>query len=50
MLQMASIGVAMGNASPIAKAAADIELLETSSEGGAGLAMDRYSKLGGEDL
>ena len=43
---MASIGVAMGNGSPVAKAAADIELLETNGEGGAGLAMERYSKLG----
>jgi Cof subfamily protein (haloacid dehalogenase superfamily) len=46
MLEMASIGVAMGNGSPVAKRAADIEMMETSSEGGAGLAMERYSRLG----
>lgn len=46
MLEMASIGVAVGNGSPIAKAAADIEMVETSCEGAAGLAMERYSKLG----
>jgi len=46
MLEMAAIGVAMGNASPVAKAAADVELEESSSEGGAGLAMERYSPLG----
>ncbi|CAB9518297.1 Sugar phosphatase YidA [Seminavis robusta] len=49
MLETACIGVAMGNASPVAKAAADIELVETSSQGGAGLAMERYSKLGSEE-
>lgn len=47
-LKMAAIGVAMGNGSPVAKEAADIELEETSGEGGAGLAMERYSKLGRE--
>jgi Cof subfamily protein (haloacid dehalogenase superfamily) len=46
MLEMASIGVAMGNGSPVAKRAADIEMMETSSESGAGLAMERYSRLG----
>jgi HAD superfamily hydrolase (TIGR01484 family) len=46
MLEMASIGVAMGNGSPVSKRASDIEMVETSSEGGAGLAMERYSRLG----
>ena len=40
MLQMASIGVVMGNGSPAARKAGDIVLDETSDEGGAGLAME----------
>ena len=48
MLQMAALGVAMANGCPIAKGAADIELVETSNEGGAGFAMERYSPLGTE--
>jgi Cof subfamily protein (haloacid dehalogenase superfamily) len=45
MLELAAIGVAMGNASPVAKAAADVVMKETSDEGAAGLAMERYSLL-----
>jgi hydroxymethylpyrimidine pyrophosphatase-like HAD family hydrolase len=41
MLEMASIGVAIGNGSPEAKHPSDIEMMETSGEGGAGLAMER---------
>jgi Cof subfamily protein (haloacid dehalogenase superfamily) len=40
MLEMASIGVVMGNGSPAARKAGDIVLEETSDEGGAGLAME----------
>lgn len=40
MLQMASIGVVMGNGSPPAREAGDIILDETSDQGGAGLAME----------
>ena len=46
MLKMAAIGVAVGNATPLAKDAADIVLAETSSNGAAGLAMERFSRLG----
>jgi HAD superfamily hydrolase (TIGR01484 family) len=40
MLQMAAIGVAVGNACPLAKNAADVVLDESSDQGGAGLAME----------
>ena len=40
MLEMSSIGVAVGNAGTIAREAADIVLDETADEGGAGLAME----------
>jgi Cof subfamily protein (haloacid dehalogenase superfamily) len=40
MLEMAAIGVAVGNAGHLAKQAADIVLEETNDEGGAGLAME----------
>jgi len=40
MLQMAAIGVVMGNGSPGARNAGDIVLDETSGEGGVGLAME----------
>lgn len=40
MLEMAAIGVAMGNACPLAKEAADAVVDQTSDEGGAGIAMD----------
>lgn len=40
MLQMASIGVVMGNGSPPARQAGDVILEETSDQGGAGLAME----------
>jgi Cof subfamily protein (haloacid dehalogenase superfamily) len=42
MLKMASIGVAMGNASPIASEAADYVMTETNDEGGAGAAMEIF--------
>lgn len=40
MLEMACIGVVMGNGSPPARKAGDIVLDETSSEGGAGVAIE----------
>lgn len=42
MLRMASIGVAVGNACPIAKDAADFVMRERNDEGGAGLAMNLF--------
>jgi len=42
MLQMAAIGVAVGNAVQLAKDAADVVLEETNDEGGAGLAMELF--------
>lgn len=42
MLQQASIGVAMGNASPIAKEAADFVMDETNNDGGAGAAIEVF--------
>ena len=42
MLQQASIGVAMGNASPIAKEAADFVMEETNNSGGAGAAIEVF--------
>ena len=42
MLQMASVGVAVGNAVPAAAEAADIELEETNNEGGAGIAIELF--------
>ena len=42
MLQQASIGVAMGNASPIAKEAADFVMEETNNNGGAGAAIEVF--------
>lgn len=40
MLQMASVGVAVGNGCELAKEAADVVLEETHDEGGAGLAIE----------
>ena len=40
MLQMASVGFAVGNAVPEAKRAADVNLVETNNEGGAGAAVE----------
>lgn len=45
MLQMASIGVAVGNGSKLAKDAADVVLKETNDEGGAGLAIETFGGL-----
>jgi hydroxymethylpyrimidine pyrophosphatase-like HAD family hydrolase len=42
MLRMASIGVAVGNACPLARDAADFIMKERSDEGGAGLAMELF--------
>ena len=42
MLQMSSIGVAVGNASPQARDAADYIMTERNDEGGAGLAMNLF--------
>jgi hydroxymethylpyrimidine pyrophosphatase-like HAD family hydrolase len=42
MLKMASIGVAMGNASPEAREASDFVMEETNNEGGAGAAMETF--------
>lgn len=42
MLKMASIGVAVGNACPIAQDAADFLLQETNDQGGAGAAMELF--------
>jgi Cof subfamily protein (haloacid dehalogenase superfamily) len=42
MLQLASIGVAVGNACPIACEAADFVMTETNDEGGAGAAMEVF--------
>jgi len=42
MLKMASIGVAVGNACPIACSAADFIMTERNDEGGAGLAMEMF--------
>lgn len=43
MLQMAAIGVAVGNASPLAQDAADFVLDETNDQGGAGVAMELFA-------
>jgi hydroxymethylpyrimidine pyrophosphatase-like HAD family hydrolase len=40
MLKMASVGVAVGNANDMAKAAADVVVPLTSCEGGAGLTIE----------
>ena len=40
MLEMAAIGVEVGNAGDLAREAADIVLDETNDDGGAGLAME----------
>jgi len=45
MLEMAAIGVAVGNGCPVAKAAADIVLEQHSCDGAAGLAMQHFSPL-----
>jgi Cof subfamily protein (haloacid dehalogenase superfamily) len=42
MLRRAAIGIAMGNACPKAKAAADFVMTETNDEGGAGAAMELF--------
>jgi len=42
MLKLASIGVAVGNGSPVAKDAADFVLEETNDDGGAGCAMEIF--------
>lgn len=46
MLKMASIGVAVGNAGPIAQEAADFFMEETNNEGGAGAAMELFGLAG----
>jgi Cof subfamily protein (haloacid dehalogenase superfamily) len=43
MLRMAAIGVAVGNASPLAQEAADFVLEETNDQGGAGVAMELFA-------
>ena len=45
MLEMASIGVAVNNAADVVKAAADYVVDESNDEGGAGVAMERFSPL-----
>ena len=42
MLREACVGVAVGNACPAARAAADIVLPETNDQGGAGVAIEQY--------
>jgi hydroxymethylpyrimidine pyrophosphatase-like HAD family hydrolase len=42
MLQMAAIGVAVGNACPQARDASDFIMKERNDEGGAGLAMGLF--------
>ena len=42
MLAMASIGVAVGNACPVARSASDFIMTERNDEGGAGLAMEQF--------
>lgn len=42
MLEMACIGVAVGNACPRARSAADFIMTECNDEGGAGLAMELF--------
>jgi Cof subfamily protein (haloacid dehalogenase superfamily) len=42
MLQLAAIGVAVGNALPMVKGAADIVVRETNDEGGAGVAIEKF--------
>lgn len=45
MLKEACIGVAVGNACPIAKDAADFILNESNDEGGAGVAIEMFTRL-----
>jgi Cof subfamily protein (haloacid dehalogenase superfamily) len=45
MLEMAAIGVAVNNAGDAVKAAADYVMDESNDEGGAGVAMERFSPL-----
>lgn len=42
MLQLAAIGVAMGNALPMVMGAADLVVRETNDEGGAGVAIEQF--------
>ena len=42
MLRLASIGIAVGNACPVAKSSADFIMTERNDEGGAGLAMEQF--------
>jgi Cof subfamily protein (haloacid dehalogenase superfamily) len=42
MLKLAAIGVAVGNALPMVKGAADIVMTETNDEGGAGVAIEQF--------
>mmetsp|Transcript_15908 Transcript_15908/g.32064 ORF Transcript_15908/g.32064 Transcript_15908/m.32064 type:complete len:120 (+) Transcript_15908:6350-6709(+) len=42
MLSLASIGVAVGNACPVARSASDFIMTERNDEGGAGLAMEQF--------
>lgn len=42
MLEMAACGIALGNAVRVTKEAADICLVETNNEGGAGIALERF--------
>ena len=41
MLEMASVGVAVGNASPLVKEVADIVIPESHIQGGAGIAIEQ---------
>lgn len=43
MLAMSSIGVAVGNACPVARSASDFIMTERNDEGGAGLAMEQFA-------
>ncbi len=43
MLELAAIGVAVGNACPVARSASDFIMTERNDEGGAGLAMEQFA-------
>lgn len=49
MLSMAAIGVAVGNACPAAREAADFVVEERSEEGGAGVAMEMFGLVASDD-
>jgi hydroxymethylpyrimidine pyrophosphatase-like HAD family hydrolase len=42
MLEMCSVGVAVGNASPLVKEVADIVIPESHIQGGAGIAIQQF--------